>query len=169
MDWDCRHFCGITEVKACLWTYQWRSLMMISEHNASNQINTDCLHCLHLSLSIFCLSFLFMNLNLSLSHISEPSSLYLNSSIFYSLFTDLQDWREVQSSRIFPWSVYHPMRRLGRVNHLSALHIPTSAPTWNTTYALYTAAPPSLWSQRHEDWALLKVRFTPRTSIRYTL
>lgn len=63
MDWDCRHFCGITEVKACLWTYQWRSLMTISEHNASNQINTDCLHCLHLSLSIFCLSFLFMNLN----------------------------------------------------------------------------------------------------------
>lgn len=59
------------------------------------------------------------------------------------------------------------MRWPGRVNHRSALHIPTSAPTWSTTYAQYTAAPPSLWSQRPGDWAPLRVRFTPHPSIRH--
>lgn len=148
---------------------------MITEHSTSNQI-IHAVSTPSISHYLF-LVFLFISEphpphTLSFSFFHCPLLLclplcviYLHFSHFYSSITDLQDWRAVQSSQIFPWSVYHPTRRLGRVSHRSALHILTSAPTWSTTYARYTAAPPSPWSQRPEDWALQKVRFTPHTGI----
>lgn len=73
--------------------------------------------------------------------------------------SDLQDWQAVQSSQISPWSACRRMQQQGRVSHRSALHTRTSAPTWSTTCAQCTAAPPSPWYQQPAVWAPLKVRF----------
>lgn len=100
------------------------------------------------------------------------STLFNIHHIFSTPFSaDLLDWREVQSSQTFPWSVCHRTQLPVRVNRRSAPHITTSAPTWSTTYARYTAAPPSLWSQQPEDWVPLRVRFnsTPHPGTRLWL
>ena len=72
-----------------------------------------------------------------------PCIIYLNLANFYPLSTEIQDLQAVQSSQIFPLSVYRPMRQLGPVSHRSVHHTHTSAPTWSTTYARYIVAPPS--------------------------
>lgn len=104
---------------------------------------------------------LFLHLQLSSSIMFILISLYLFffriSSVLYCFFTDLQDWQAAQLSQTFPWSVCHLTQRPAQVNRRSALHIPTSAPTWSTTSARSTAAQLFLWSQRPEDWALQKV------------
>lgn len=122
-------------------------------NNANIQMNALYFLSLDLSQSV---------LRLPLIHSASKSFCrYLYLSNCYFLSTGLLDWRAVQSSQIFRWFACLLTRQPGPASHHSALHIRMSVLTWSTTYAQYTAVPPSLWSQRPEDWALLTVRFSP--------